>query len=306
MRKKTFFILTSLVVTGVCVFFASFTGNKSEIINQSLLNGNPLDAKNLPLGDGRISSIPKKNYVMSCQNSFYGFGAFKDGEWIHTDGTWDSTAKAEVDGDVMWKNFKYEIKVENGKRKLIGNGLPNHQTGIFPIQPADDAYKYDRNPNHINEINIIYDLPILPQIANSPSCVPMGAIGVLKNGVVIFNSLDAQGKDAAAHEIQDKCDGHPEIEGQYHYHSLSKCIAEKASNKHSELVGYALDGFGIFGIFGENGKELTNNDLDECHGHTHEVLWDGKPTNLYHYHATKEYPYTVGCFKGTPVLSKNN
>jgi YHYH protein len=306
MQKKTFFILTLLAVISVCVFLASLTGNKSEIINQSLLNGNPLDAKNLPLGDGRISSKPQKGYVMSCQNRFYGFGAFKDGEWIHADGTWDSTAKAEVDGDVEWKNFKYEIKIENGKRKLIGNGLPNHQTGIFPIQSTDDAYKYDRNPNHINEMQIIYDLPRLPQIANSPSCVPMGAIGVMKNGVVIFNSLDAQGKDAVAHEVQDKCDGHPQIEGQYHYHNLSKCIEEKSTKQHSELVGYALDGFGIFGVSGENGKELTNNDLDECHGHMHEILWDGKPTILYHYHATKEYPYTVGCFKGTPISSKIN
>jgi len=46
---------------------------------------------------------------------------------------------------------------------------------------------------------------------------------------------------------------------------------------------------------------LTNADLDECHGHTSEIVWDGVAQQMYHYNATAEYPYTVGCFKGTPV-----
>jgi hypothetical protein len=306
MKRKTFFVLTSVILIIICSFLVIYKTNQTKITEQSLYNGNPLDPKNLPIGDGKISSTPKKGHVMSCQTTFYGFGAFKAGEWIHADGTWDSTVKAEVDGDVEWKNFKYEIKVENSLRKLIGNGLPNHHTGIFPVKPTDDAYNYDRNPNQINEIQIIYNLLLLPKIAASASCVPMGAIGVMKSGAVFFNSLDAQGKDAVAHEVQDKCNGHPEVEGQYHYHNLSKCIEENNGIKHSEIVGYALDGFGIFGVYGENGKELTNNDLDECHGHTHDVLWDGKLTNLYHYHATKEYPYTVGCFRGIVSSANNN
>ncbi|HAJ61709.1 MAG TPA: hypothetical protein DCP31_22720 [Cyanobacteria bacterium UBA8543] len=60
-----------------------------------------------------------------------------------------------------------------------------------------------------------------------------------------------------------------------------------------------MDGFGIYGHRGEGGKVLTNADLDACHGHTHPIEWDGKQVNLYHYHATWEYPYTVGCYRGT-------
>ena len=37
----------------------------------------------------------------------------------------------------------------------------------------------------------------------------------------------------------------------------------------------------------------TNADLDICHGHSHGALG-------YHYHATIEYPYTIGCYRGTP------
>jgi hypothetical protein len=296
-----FLVIISLgVVIGGYKFFES-----PNIVQAGAKNGNPLDPKNLPLGDGRVSTQPKRDYVMSCQDRFHGGGAFKDGSWIHSDGTWDSTNKATVDGDVEWDG-KYEIKIEDGKRKLVGNGLPtSHHTGIFPIQRSDDAFQYDRNPNSINETKIIFELPLMPHVAEKPSCVPMGTIGVMKTGVAIFNALDGEGRDAVAHEIQDKCDGHPQQEGHYHYHNMSKCVENGQSGNHSELFGYALDGFGIFGIYGEGGKELTNADLDDCHGHIHEILWDGKKVNMYHYHATREYPYTIGCFAGTPVPNRN-
>ena len=43
---------------------------------------------------------------------------------------------------------------------------------------------------------------------------------------------------------------------------------------------------------------ITNAQLDECHGHTAPVMWEGKMTNIYHYHLNREYPYSVGCFHG--------
>jgi len=129
----------------------------------------------------------------------------------------------------------------------------------------------------------------------------MGTVGFLLTGGVFFNALDAQGKDAVAHEVQDHCQGHPERSGAYHYHHLTTCLEPAASRTtHSPLVGYALDGFGIFGRHGEGGRLLANGDLDECHGHTHEIEWDGRRVSMYHYHATWEYPYILGCFRGTP------
>ena len=34
------------------------------------------------------------------------------------------------------------------------------------------------------------------------------------------------------------------------------------------------------------------------------VDWDGAKVSLYHYHATYEFPYTLGCFKGAPIALK--
>jgi hypothetical protein len=67
-------------------------------------------------------------------------------------------------------------------------------------------------------------------------------------------------------------------------------------------MGYAFDGFGIYGFYGEDGREITNADLDECHGHSHLIEWDGQTGEMYHYHATREFPYVVGCFRGTPSV----
>ena len=53
-------------------------------------------------------------------------------------------------------------------------------------------------------------------------------------------------------------------------------------------------------MYDAEGKELTDADLDACHGRVSTVMWDGKAQAMYHYVVTREYPYTVGCFVGTP------
>jgi hypothetical protein len=237
--------------------------------------------------------------VWSCATHFNGGGAFTDGPWIGDDGTFDFTTKAEVDGEVAWPS-QLNLRLDGNRRLVTGNDLPEHTTGVYPIQPGDDAYRYDRNPNSIASQSLVWSLPADPVEAQSPSCVGLGPIGVMVSGAYIFNALDALGRDALAHEIQDHCQGHPERSGAYHYHSPSTCVDDPGDG-HSNLEGYALDGFGIFGSRGEDGQELSSGDLDTCHGHTHVVEWDGQPVEMYHYHLTWDYPYSVGCYRGTPV-----
>ena len=253
----------------------------------------------LPLGDGNVSSSPKVGYIYSCQTQFKGGGAEHTGDWI-SGSTWDLTKKIHVEGSISWPNAQFSVTTSGTNRIISGNGLPvNTQTGTFPIAATDPAYQIDRNPNSITSQTISLTLPLDPQMATTPSCVPMGMIGIASNGVAIFNGLDASGRDAVAHEVQDTCDGHPEQDGMYHYHGPSSCIPEiKEQNK---LIGYALDGYGIYSMYDANGKEYTDADLDACHGTTSEVLWNGKMVNMYHYVLTQEYPYTVGCFRGSIV-----
>lgn len=262
-----------------------------------------IDLHNLPLGDGHVSTSPVVGSVWSCQTRFTSnAGAFTDGPWIKADGTYDFTAKPTVSGSVNWPS-QFTIQLNGESRSIKGNDLPNHPTGQYPIASSDAAYQYDRNPNTIKAQTIQIDLPTNPSLAAQPSCLSGGPIGVLTSGAYFFNALDAPGRDAVAHELQDGCQGHPEQSGSYHYHNLSSCIPDPGTG-HSALLGYALDGFGIYGYRGEDGHDLTNADLDACHGHTHAIDWDSRKIVMYHYHATHEYPYTVGCFMGTPVLQQ--
>jgi hypothetical protein len=129
-----------------------------------------------------------------------------------------------------------------------------------------------------------------------------GPIGIMLTGAQLFDALDALGRDAPAHELLDSCNGHPQEQGVYHYHALSACMSDPGT-AHSRLLGYANDGFGIYGIRGVKGAVVTDADLDACHGHTHAIPWNGKSVVMYHYHFTYEYPYTLGCYKGTPTSS---
>jgi YHYH protein len=264
-----------------------------------------LNLKKLPIGDGKLATSPKAGWIWPCRvgGNHIG-GAHRKGPWIKDEGTYDLTAKAIVNGTVNWSQ-RFKMAVEGENRVFTTNDLPNHPTGIYPIDPTKnaDAYKYDRNPNRISSQNMRVELPLEPQLAAEPICTP-GAIGILNSGSVLFNALDAPGRDALAHEIQDTCQGHPEPTGVYHYHSISTCLPDKtARNGHSEIVGYSLDGFGIYGRHGIGGKVLASADLDVCHGHSHQIDWNGQRKNMYHYHATWDFPYTIGCMRGAYNMS---
>jgi len=282
----------------VAAVLVSTAGGTNECHAQSA-QVNVLDPHNLPLGDGKVSTEPLRGYVYSCRSQFRGGGAQHSGGWIRGS-TWDITKKTSVQGDVMWPNAKFTIAIVDGERRIVGNGLPiNQTTGTFPVQASDPAYLIDRNPNRIEEQQFGFSLPLSPAFAPTPGCVPMGMIGIALNGVALFNALDDAGRDAVAHEVQDHCSGHPQMTGEYHYHGPSSCVPGSTSN--NILIGYALDGFGIYSMYDEHGKELTNADLDECHGRVSRILWDGKETSMFHYVLTREYPYAVGCFRGIPV-----
>jgi hypothetical protein len=265
---------------------------------------NTLDIHALTLGDGKVSAEPKRGYVYFCGSSFRGGGGAEHlGNWVHG-ATWDATQKISVQGNVSWPDASITIRASGNQRLIASNGFPDdHSTGIFPVQRSDPAFKIDRNPNPILTQAISLAVPLSPTVADRPGCLPMGVIGVMLNGVPFFNALDHDGRDAVAHEVQDHCGGHPEHTGEYHYHGPSECM--KGMTDNNTLIGYALDGFGIYSMYDENGNELNNNDLDACHGRVSRIKWDGKEIEMYHYVLTREYPYTVGCYKGVAIRDQS-
>jgi hypothetical protein len=227
------------------------------------------------------------------------------GPWINEDlNVWDSTTKLTVQGEIEWEG-DYNETVANAMRIISTYTVPvNDSTGIFPITTDDPAYQYDPNRGTVTVDKRIVTLPQFGTEAAEPGCLRKGAVGILRNGVLMFGAFDARGEDAVAHEVQDICQGHP-AQTEYHYHSVSKCVLERATGP-STVVGFAFDGFPIVVERDASGALPTNADLDECHGRTSPVLLDGEVVTTYHYSATLEFPYFMGCYKGTQAYPNNN
>ncbi len=276
------------------------TGTQAVSHPASTAATNLPDLTQLPLGDGKSTTAgPGRGILYLCRTQTGGGGAQTNGPWIK--GTvYDLTAKYIVDGSVSWPQAFFRKKLAK-KLKLTGNGLPtNHTTGTFPVAANDDAAQIDRNPNTIKAQSIALALAAKPKRLKQPQCAG-GEVGIARNGVAIFNAVDAEGRDAVAHEVQDHCSGHPQGSGVYHYHGLPACLASASGNKHSKQIGWAFDGFPIMGPLGAKGRYTSNADLDVCHGHAHRIKFNGETRKLFHYHANYEFPYTVGCYRGTAV-----
>lgn len=260
----------------------------------------------IPVGDGHVSTLPKVGYVDSCVTTFRR-QPNADGPWIDaTADTWDSLTKPSSAGSATWPNARYTVTVSGNTRTIVTDDLPiDHPTGVFPVTSTDPTFQWDHNPNQVLPQPTTIDLAANPAAAPAPGCVGMGPIGVLDDGVFLFNALDAAGVDGGAHEIFDQWGEHPDNPDMLHHHFVPGFMLDAVNHApgSSTLVGYAADGYGIYVQYNSSARLVTNADLDACHGTTSPVLWNGRVQSVYHYDATLEYPYTVGCFHGTPDRS---
>jgi hypothetical protein len=297
---------TSAVTEGAEVVTGTPTGAGEAAVENEEATAELDDLlRDLAVGDDMYSTDgPRAGYLYSCTEGSPNAGGASSTPWIEG-GRWSFDEKPVVEGSVDWPDATYSVSASGSSRTLSGNGLPvRTPTGTFPIAQSDPAYQYDRNPGSVGEQAVDYGLPVDPELADEPSCVPMGAVGYLENGVALFNAIDARGDDAPANEVQDACQGHP-AQDQYHYHWVPTCLLdEDPVDERSPVVGWALDGFPIVGPRGEGGEILGNGDLDECHGRTDTIEIDGEMVRTYHYVANYEYPYTVACFRGTEVAAQ--
>lgn len=176
------------------------------------------------------------------------------------------------------------------------DGVPDHKSPYFASNDAKfEKYNgnnnlYQQNPNKIANQNFTFRIPLNPKEASSKSATPLGPIGISLNGVPFFNQY-AGPNQPLTFEINsfDQFGGHPQQTGQYHYH-LEPFYLTKTKGKNA-FLGVLLDGFPVYGPF-ENGKIVTNIDLDAYHGHNSKTT--DFPNGIYHYHITDADPYLNG------------
>lgn len=118
------------------------------------------------------------------------------------------------------------------------------------------------DPNIPSNQNFTYKITRNPsKNTGTPVTVGLGHIGVWTNGVSVFNSQDAQSynnkniwhQNAYIFEGSsfDSCLGHPDQSGEYHHHVNPRCLYnDEDSTHHSPIIGYAFDGYPIYGAYG--------------------------------------------------------
>lgn len=255
-------------------------------------------------------------------------------------------------GSGPWFRCEVSVTVQNGNMIIQSNGIPNHDfmstmgccapemdyTTTFPLSPVNDT-----TGGH--------DTTNCPASAGRWECVPdRGAVAMSVNGAPIFGPEEGPGGDAVALHFdyfnEDRqpivlgwCTGHSAGPNGYHYHYDANCvywepatgesmddydISKLQSDQHSPIIGWAFDGYPIYGMYGYNAdqsslKAITSSyviertqdggdqgyngiddwnyvdgagDLDECNGRfgpTPEY-----PEGIYHYVSTP--------FSGSPTM----
>jgi len=184
--------------------------------------------------------------------------------------------------------FAKSVKVFKADKYYLveSNGIPAHQM-MVGIKSWQQQVPTVQNYSGSNA----WSIPIKPVIASNPISAKdhflRGAIAIAVNGVPIFNALNNRGDDALLAGELDDWGGHCGRADDYHYHIAPTHLQTVVGKK--VPIAYALDGFPIYGETEVDGKKVTG--LDSFNGH-----FDSKKN--YHYHATKNYPYINGGFKG--------
>lgn len=176
--------------------------------------------------------------------------------------------------DAVWKLYNTDgsIKVTNTKAACEAAARPN-------VDAAYNNYCVECQPSYFGTIKKTFYIPVKPVKLSSPaSIMGMGTVvGVAFNGVNFDPPAPTQ-NILGAHTLapMDDAGGHVNAGAGYHYHAAtgkSKKITQ--TDGHAAMIGYAMDGYGMYENLDASGKAYT--DLDASGGH-----YD--LTRGYHYH----------------------
>jgi len=187
-------------------------------------------------------------------------------------------ATCAVDGS----SYEYAEAVSGDTRTVTFNVCPNHYFDMGKL-----------NPNYAISGDETYTMPSSPMLESSSTydlSGQGGSVGVLFNGAYLFSAfagpnypLTGYSKSATYLEGDtfEKCGCHSSSSSSagYHCHIPPSCLLHQlgeTTTDHSPQVGWAPDGFPVYGPRGPTGaliklcSESTNTDttncLDECSG----------------------------------------
>ena len=211
---------------------------------------------------------------------------FEGGKVYDVDGHFISNIGAFY-ADAKWNLYHEDgsIKVTKTQTACEGAAKPN----------VEEIYKnhcVECQPSFYHDHITTYYIPINPIYQTYSSKLRRGIVGLAFNGVN-FDPPAPTDAILKAHTLAplDDCGGHVNPHVGYHYHAVTGCTKEiEQADGHAPMIGYAIDGFGIFATLDNQGNKST--DLDACGGHEDK-------TRGYHYHAGEPGSNQIlGCLNG--------
>ncbi len=251
-------------------------------------------------------------------------------------------ATLSINGASVQNTITLSEDSTNRQIVITGNGVPNYTPTILgfnvtdgwnnPVSGGFQSLKFSENnagasggnnPNRILVATETFRIPLNPVNNTTATDTALGTVGVAVNGMPIYNPFEDGNQTAATGRIFSGCCGHPQLTGVYHYHKYPTCLRflkgdvwqserEKCdeldslivSGGHSPLIGFALDGWPIYGpvgwkdtnrvskllkssytgandAYGNPSYLAASGDLDDCNGLVSPT--PEYPEGIYHY-----------------------
>lgn len=173
--------------------------------------------------------------------------------WAHTGSSHDKLIPAT---ETLTTKPSFETFIQGDKRVFHSNGIPNHDVAPFPNKS---------NPHTIAVQNYSFEMPTNPIVAEEPTPMIRQPFGIALNGVPFDpgtaeyyqkNRNSEWNYEALSSNTRflglDENHAHVQPSGAYHYHGIPTSLFEtlKKNNQSMTLLGWAADGFPIYGVYG--------------------------------------------------------
>lgn len=201
-----------------------------------------------------------------------------------------NTIKSSVNNAGFSKNAR--VTCDNQYAYIVSNTYPEHpvMTGITGTN--------EQVP--VPAKNYAAPIKLAPEKAKKLTTID-AALGVAVNGVPIYDyssqgELNVNQYDAKHDTLKlgqlDNCGGHAGRGDDYHYHVAPTCMIDTMKNQSSDaIIGWAYDGYPLYGNKNPDGSTIAKNELDVCNGQSDSKFG-------YRYHTSKNAPYIFQCLVG--------
>lgn len=232
-------------------------------------------------------------------------GEDKGGIWIKDGHLYNVSGEFVAHLDELYDDPKWDLVREDGSIRVTETEEAFNMAARPDVDPRYNNYAVECPPDVVewknnHNVFVIPVNPVYRSVTTNPHRVGdgHGPVGVALNGVK-YDPPAPIHMIIKAHTIApfDHSGGHANPHAGYHYHAATGKTKEiEQSDGHAPLIGYALDGFGIYAHLDKDGNEPKQ--LDECQGHYDDVRG-------YHYHVSAAGGnQIIGAFRGIAGSSR--